>query len=120
MTHSVGGIDSPTSPDNRPDPAADHPGSDIETAYLGRFGEFEAPIILDVLREHGIFAMTRASASAGWRDPYGLPSGHGEIMVDRLQLEEARRLVRDVVPVIVEEMRASLESEFGSAQGNDE
>lgn len=93
------------------------PGRDMETAFLGRFHPIEAPVVIDLLREHGIFAMTKASPDSGGVDPYGFPTGRGDILVDRRRLEEARRLVDEVLPELVKEMERGLEEQFGSDPG---
>ena len=79
-----------------------------ETAYLGRFDPMEAPIVIEILAEHGIFAMTKASATAG-PDPYGFDPGRGDVLVDAARAAEARRVVDEELPMVVEELRRSLE-----------
>jgi hypothetical protein len=89
------------------------PDRDVETAYLGRFHPMEAPVVIDLLRDHGIFAMMKASPDSGGVDPYGFPTGRGDVLVDRERLAEARRLVDEVLPELLVQMQRNLEDQFG-------
>ena len=83
---------------------------DVETRFLGRFDPLEVPIILDVLREHGIFAMTKVAlgepeSETGY--PF-LNEGRGSVLVDRTRLDDARKIMERELPARLDELRAGL------------
>ena len=79
------------------------------TVSLGRFDPLELPIILDVLREHGIFAMTKAPLEDGEASAYPmLNTGRETLLVERDRVDEARRLIETEVRTIETEMRDGL------------
>ena len=87
-------------------------GRDAETrtAFLGRFDPLLVPVILDVMAEHGIFAMTKVMLDQPSGEAYPfLNEGRREILVDAARIDEARRLVEFTVPRRLAELRADLE-----------
>lgn len=79
------------------------------TVSLGRHDPLELPIILDVLREHGIFAMTKSPLDNAEASPYPMFNGEREILlVERDRADEARRLIETEVRAIETEMRDEL------------
>lgn len=93
------------------------PSDDIQTTFVGRFDPLEVPIILELLREHGIFAMTKVSledAESETGYPF-LNEGRGSLLVDRTRVDEARRIISEEVPRRIEELRAGLEEGFETA-----
>jgi hypothetical protein len=83
------------------------PGPD--TVSLGRFDALELPIILDVLKEHGIFAMTKSPLDEAELSPYPMFSGDREtLLVERGRADEARRLIETEVRTIETEIRDGL------------
>lgn len=95
--------------DDERDVGLDH---GIETAYVGRFDPLQVPILLEVLREHGIFAMTKVALDDAETEQYPfMNEGRGTLLVDRTRLEEARRIIAEEVPKRIEEMRAGLEED---------
>ncbi len=93
---------------------AEHSHDDIKTALLGRFDPLEAPVILQMLEEAGIFAMTRLpSGEPSMGAGYGFePSGAGDIMVEAACVETARRLIDEQLPTILAEMSAAVDQQF--------
>ena len=90
-----------------------------ETAHLGSFDPLEAPIVIDLLAEHGIVAFSKAPLDQAEGQPYGAifgDSGRGRLMVDASQLAEARRIVETELPVRVEEMRRALEEGWAAGE----
>jgi hypothetical protein len=86
-----------------------------ETTHLGHFDPLEAPIVLDLLHEHGIFAFSKTPLGQNEALPYGGifgDSGRGRIFVDTAQLAEAQRIVRDELPERLAEMQRALEEGF--------
>lgn len=80
-----------------------------ETAFAGRFDPLEMPIILEILREHGIFAITKASLEDAEANAYPLMGESRKILlVDRERLAEAKRIIDEEIPARLEEMRAEL------------
>jgi hypothetical protein len=88
-----------------------HSHDDIKTALLGRFDPLEAPIILQMLEDAGIFAMNRLEGESARSSAYGFPSGAGEIMVEAACLPTARRLVDEKLPEILAAMQDELNAE---------
>lgn len=87
------------------------------TISLGRFDPLELPIILDVLREHGIFAMTKAPLEDAESSPYPMFQGGREVLlVDQARADEARRLIDSEVRTLEDEMREGLGAEDDSTQ----
>jgi hypothetical protein len=87
-------------------------GAGPETAFAGRYDPLEMPIILEVLRERGIFAVTKASLEETEPGAYPFMSeGRGVLLVDRARLAEARRLIAEEVPARLAELRAGLAEE---------
>ena len=83
-----------------------------ETATLGQFDPLEAPIVLDLMEENCIFAFSKTPLDQTESRPYGNVvgmTGRGQILVDASKLDEARRLIDEELPKIVEEMRKGLE-----------
>jgi hypothetical protein len=80
-----------------------------ETVSLGRFDVMELPIILDVLREHGIFAMTKSPLDHTEGSPYPMFQGEREILlVDAARVDQARQLIETEVRTRETEMSAEL------------
>ena len=79
------------------------------TVSLGRYDPLELPIILDVLHEHGIFAMTKSPLDKPEAAPYAVFSGEREILlVEARRADEARRLIATEVKEIESGMRDDL------------
>lgn len=91
---------------------------DGRTAFLGRFDPIVVPIVLDLLRQEGITAMTKLPHDQPPRGGYNLfldSTGADEVLVDATRLDDARRLVDEQLPDIVAQMSAQLEAEFPEA-----
>ena len=79
------------------------------TVSLGRFDPLELPLILDVLHEHGIFAMTKSPLDKPEAAPYAVFSGEREILlVEGGRADEARRIIETEVRQIESEMSGDL------------
>jgi hypothetical protein len=79
------------------------------TVSLGRFDPLELPLILDVLQEHGIFAMTKSPLDKPENAPYAVFSGEREILlVEAARVDEARRIIETEVRAIESEMSENL------------
>ncbi len=79
------------------------------TVSLGRFDALELPIILDVLHEHGIFAMTKSPLDIAESSPYPMFNGEREILlVESARADEARKIIETEVRAIETEMRDEL------------
>lgn len=90
-----------------------------ETVHLGQFDPLEAPIVLDMLHEHGIFAFSKTPLGTTESQPYGrIPgdSGRGRIFVDAAKLDEARRLVDEDLPGRIADMSRALEEGFAAQE----
>jgi hypothetical protein len=99
----------------RRDPVSDATGHDPgpETVSLGRFDPLELPIILETLRERGIFAMTKSPLEKGSHEQYHIfgNTSREVLLVDRARAEEARRIIAGDVRAKILEMQANLASE---------
>ena len=90
-----------------------------ETVHLGQFHPLEAPIVLDLLHEHGIFAFSKAALDQAESQPYGNifnDSARGRIFVDVAKLDEAKRLIADELPERVDQMSRSLDEGYASQE----
>lgn len=97
-----------------PDDAALDPGP--ETVYLGRFDPIELPIILEALRDRGIFAMTKSPLDQGESAPYtAIDYGREILIVERGRAEEARKIIDDEVRAQISEMREALDADVGTS-----
>jgi hypothetical protein len=84
-----------------------------ETVSLGRFDPMELPIILESLRERGIFALTKSPLDKGSNEQYHIfgNTSREVLLVDRARADEARRIIAGDVRAKVKEMQANLGSE---------
>ena len=84
-----------------------------ETISLGRFDPLELPIILDALRERGIFALTKSPLETGSNEQYHIfgNTSREVLLVDKARADEARRIIAGDVPAKIKEMQANLGSE---------
>ncbi|MGH2830513.1 MAG: hypothetical protein ACRDJM_08505 [Actinomycetota bacterium] len=90
-----------------------HSHDDVKTAMLGRFDPLEVPLVLQLMEDAGIFAMTKLPHHEPARDSaYGFSSGAGDVLVEAACLETARRLVDEKLPEILAGMQAELEQQF--------
>lgn len=92
--------------------------SDDRTAYLGRFDPIVIPIILDLLADQGIRAMTKLPHDQPPRGGYNffhVSTGADEVLVDADRVDDARRIVNEQLPDIVAQMSAELDAEFPEA-----
>ena len=89
------------------DDVAHDPGP--ETVSLGRFDPLELPIILETLRDHGIFAMTKSPLEKADNEQYGVfGKGREQLLVDRDRAVEARQIIDTEVRPQVAGMRETL------------
>ena len=88
------------------------PPEDVRTAYLGRFDEFEAQIVLELLEEAGIFAFTKHDPTENDHFQYSplMESERGVIQVDATKVEEARRVIKEELPKHLESIRESMDA----------
>lgn len=90
------------------------------TEYLGRFEELEAEIVLEILREAGIYAFTKEPLTESEQGPYpGILSDRGVILVDAARHAEAERVVAEQLPqhlAAIEEAMAALDSGEGPGE----
>jgi hypothetical protein len=86
--------------------------SEMRTAYLGRFGEFEVDIVMELLADAGITAFTKHPAGEPDHRQYGpgVDSDFGTVLVDATRVEEARRLVDEELPKHLESIAESMEA----------
>jgi hypothetical protein len=83
-----------------------------ETVSLGRFDPLKLPIILEALRERGIFAMTKTPLEKADNDAYKLFGESREVLlVDRAREQEARRVIETEVRDQISEMSSALGTE---------
>ncbi len=95
---------------------------ETRTAYLGRFDEFEAQIVLELLEEAGIFAFTKHDPTENDHFQYSplMESERGVIQVDATKVEEARRVIKEELPKHLEIIRESMDAMERDEQVQDE
>jgi hypothetical protein len=83
---------------------------DTRTTYLGRFDEFEAQVVLELLEEAGIFAYSKHDQTENDHFMYSslMESERGVILVDATKVEEARRVISEELPKHLESIRESM------------
>ena len=85
---------------------------DVRTAYLGKFDEFEAQIVLELLEDAGIFAVAKHNPTDNDYNVYSpiLESDRGVILVDSTKVDEARTVITEELPKHLESIRESMEA----------
>ena len=85
---------------------------EIRTAYLGRFDEFEAQIVLELLEDAGIFAYTKHAPTDNDNVMYSklMESERGVILVDATKVNEARAVISEELPKHLESIRESMDA----------
>jgi hypothetical protein len=86
--------------------------AEIRTALLGRFERLEEEIVLEILAEHGIYAIPKNDPrESSHSDFYGQGfSVHGEILVDARRLADARALIDQELPKHLAAIAESMEA----------
>jgi hypothetical protein len=94
------------------------PTPEGRTAYLERYDEFEADIVLEILTEARIFAFHKHRPQDNDHYMYNptMESDRGVIMVDADRLEEARALIAEQLPIHLEAIRTAMEEGAGSPE----
>jgi len=84
----------------------------VRTAYLGRFDEFEAQIVLELLEEAGIFAFSKHDPTDNDNVFYSkiMESERGVILVDATRVGEARKVISEELPKHLQSIRESMEA----------
>jgi hypothetical protein len=85
---------------------------ETRTAYLGKFDEFEAQIVVELLEDAGILAYTKVSPTDNEHVFYApqIESERGVVLVDATKVEEARRVVDEELPKHLESIRESMDA----------
>ena len=84
--------------------------SDVITAILGAYDEFEGEIVIEILREAGIRAFPKVSPTENATSQYpGMHEG-GEILVEESRQDEARRLIAEQLPVHLASIKEAMET----------
>jgi len=85
---------------------------DIRTAFLGRYGTFEAELVLEILRDAGIFAHAKHEFEEPDHYVYGpiADSERGLLMVDAARINEARTLIAARLPEHLASIEASMDA----------
>jgi hypothetical protein len=86
--------------------------NEVRTAYLGRFDEFEAQIVLELLEDAGIFAFSKHDPTDNDHVMYStiMESERGVILVDATKIDEARKVISEELPKHLESIRKSMEA----------
>ena len=95
---------------------------ETRTAYLGRFDEFEAQIVVELLEDAGIFAYTKVGPTDNEHVFYApqMESERGVVLVDATKAEEARRVVDEELPKHLESIRESMDAMERDEQPQDD
>ena len=85
---------------------------EVRTAYLGRFDEFEAQIVLELLEDAGIFAFAKHDPTDNDNVLYSklMESERGVILVDATKVDEARAVIAEELPKHLQSIRESMEA----------
>ena len=95
---------------------------DTRTVYLGRFDEFEAQIVVELLEGAGIFAYTKVGPTDNEHVFYApqMESERGVVLVDATKADEARRLITEELPKHLESIRESMDAMEHGEQPQDD
>jgi len=85
---------------------------ETRTTYLGRFDEFEAQVVLELLEEAGIFAYSKHDPTDNDHFMYSslMESERGVILVDTTKVDDARRVIKEELPKHLESIRESMDA----------
>ena len=85
---------------------------EVRTAYLGRFDEFEAQIVLELLEDAGIFAFAKHDPTQNDNVMYSriMESERGVILVDATKVDDARKIIEEELPKHLESICESMEA----------
>ncbi len=85
---------------------------EVRTAYLGRFDEFEAQIVLELLEDAGIFAFSKHDPTDNDHVMYSniMESERGVVLVDATKVDEARAVISEELPKHLQSIRESMEA----------
>ena len=85
---------------------------EVRTAYLGRFDEFEAQIVLELLEDAGIFAFAKHDPTQNDNVMYSriMESERGVILVDATKVDDSRKIIEEELPKHLESIRESMEA----------
>jgi hypothetical protein len=92
-------------------PIYDEPiDNDVRTTYFGKFGTFEAEIVLEILREAGIFALAKHPLEDSEHHFYSsiIESERGVILIDANRVAEARMLIDEQLPAHLQSIEDSM------------
>lgn len=95
---------------DRPEPP--RPENVRETVFLGEFGVFEAHLVIELLAEHGIFAVPKSPLGDTAMFSYEVTRpGHPQaVLVDKARLDDARKLITETLPARLREIEAEMEA----------
>lgn len=103
----------PAAPESREPAPLDPRLAAVRTAFLGRFNPLVVPILLEMLDGEEIFATTKAPPDEPNYTPYGLLDDNlHEVLVDASKVQEARRLVDERLPEILEALSSEVDAVF--------
>lgn len=80
---------------------ADEPVEEgFRSAYLGRYDEYEADLVVDILQGAGVRAFPKIRRTDPYFSEYGrsFATDLGVVMVDAARLDDARRIVAEELP----------------------
>jgi hypothetical protein len=91
--------------------ATGEPPPDLRTTYLGRYNEFEAEIVLELLREAGIFAFAKHEGTEPDHYYYSklMESERGVVMVDAAHVDEAKRIIAEELPKHLQSIQEAMD-----------
>ncbi|HEX9775043.1 MAG TPA: hypothetical protein VGB83_05645 [Actinomycetota bacterium] len=96
------------------------PSDSFRSVFFGRYDEYEAQLVVEILRAEGIEAFTKASRGDHTTAiDYGPTfSDIGVVMVDAAREREARTVVERELPAQLEAIRRTMDAmeETGSAE----
>lgn len=83
---------------------------DFLTAYLGKYNEFEAPVVIEILADAGIRAFAKNDLTEPEHSQYApFFSDAGVVLCDAARVDEARALVEEELPKHLASVREQMQ-----------
>jgi len=85
---------------------------DFRSAYLERYDEYQADLVVEILTGAGIRAFTKIRRTDPYFSEYGrgMTTDLGVVMVDAARIDDARRVVAEELPRQLEAIALEMDS----------
>ncbi len=85
--------------------------SDVITTYLGTYEDFEEELVLEILRDHDIYAVPKHDSTENDHSAYPMAfTDRGVIFVNAGRVDEARRILAEELPAHLASIQQAMEA----------